>query len=82
MGSIAGIIIRALPQTEVRANITLSTGTRGCMFNATTSADAGRCTVHRELDSNQSTRCVAGEEAVDRPEKFDRRLFVTVLMWK
>ena len=32
---------------------------RGCMFVATTSGDAGRCTVEPELDSSKVSLCVS-----------------------
>ena len=62
-GTIAGITNHGLQKTEIRANTSSNTSTRGCMFVATTSGDVGRCTGQPGLDSNDSTRCVPDKEA-------------------
>ena len=60
-----------LQKTERRTNTSSSTATRGCMFVATTSGDVVRCTVHPELLSNQSTRCVSDKEAGDEERSME-----------
>ena len=68
----AGTTRLALPQTGLRSSISSSLATGGCMFVATTSGDAGRCTVHLELHSSNVYRCVLEEEA-DDGGTFDKR---------
>ena len=55
-----------LQQTECKRNTSSRTPTRECMFFATTSGDAGRCTGQPGLDSSKVPRCMPHKEAGER----------------